>query len=165
MNKKNDFELPLKENDGFRFLNTMKSTLIQNNNNNNNNNSNNKNINLSETIISVPSENNIKAEPMNFRLNAKTSSTIIKKPTIDKNLAKNIIKSYLELDNIFIIRLISKNTNEIITHELIYLLLEYYQNKNQSLTGNRNSFNSFSNKNNHDSSNNCTNPVKKSINL
>ena len=55
----------------------------------------------------------------------------ITKQKIDENLAKKIIKSYLELDNLFVVRLISKNTNQVITQELINLLLDYYQTKNQ----------------------------------
>jgi hypothetical protein len=109
--------------------------------------------NLNETILFFPGENNNNSAPKT-KYNEPNS---VKKPTIDKNLAKKIIKSYLELDNIFIIRLISKNTNEIITHELVSLLLEYYQSKNQQKLSTGNSVGSFSNKN--------ANVVKKSINL
>jgi hypothetical protein len=65
-----------------------------------------------------------------FKLNEKISNI---KHNLDKDTAKKIIKSYLELDNLFIIRIISKNTNEIVTQELITLLLDFYQNKNQVL--------------------------------
>lgn len=44
-------------------------------------------------------------------------------------IVNNMTKSYLMHDNIFIIKLISKNTNEMITRELVTLLLENFKRK------------------------------------
>lgn len=64
---------------------------------------------------------------------AKPTSSVgpIKRSKLDNELEliNSMTQNYLMHDNIFIIKLISKNTNEMITRELVTLLLENYKRK------------------------------------
>jgi hypothetical protein len=68
-------------------------------------------------------------------LNKKSSparlASALKKSKLDLELEliNSMTQNYLMHDNIFIIKLISKNTNEMITRELVTLLLENYKRK------------------------------------
>ncbi len=51
----------------------------------------------------------------------------------DKQFIKKLIRKYLKVDNLFVYRIISKNSNQLITQELVTLIIEYYINKNSFL--------------------------------
>lgn len=61
---------------------------------------------------------------------ADTNATFnLSKNELNSQLIDNMTKSYLLHDNVFIIKLISKNTNEMITRELVTLFLENFKRK------------------------------------
>jgi hypothetical protein len=69
---------------------------------------------------------------LNNNNNNSTNSTRKPKIEFDAELINSLTHNYLMHDNIFIIKLISKNTNELITRELVTLLLENYKRKTTS---------------------------------
>jgi hypothetical protein len=51
----------------------------------------------------------------------------------DKQFIRKLISKYLELDNLFVYKIISKNSNNLMTQELVTLIVDYYVNKNSFL--------------------------------